>query len=378
MYENLIIGIDQTSDIDQLLTDGIRQFYLGYIPVDYEEKYSTQTSLNRRYRRKEQFTDIALAREVVSDIHNANGTIYLALNAITSNQTMLYYTEEVYKLFSELVDGIIVANITIAMMLKKRNYPHIIISNLFGVYNIPSVAFLIEQFAPHKIILPRDISLFDIEQIVTAYPEQKFECFLYGDNCRYSESFCFVEHGYDSIGFGSLCTFASREQKLVKAPSPNFKQIVKSSKLEEEEKRNYLRQSPLDISSLLDQCQIALYEEDSATVRECVEILDRFDSERFKESKAIYIRAITVLKSLDTPLALKIEQRLLAKPYEVADHYRAFHNLNSHAITETLRFFERFDNIVSYKIPSRGRNLYKYLSQESQSNYNYKESQYRI
>ncbi len=379
MYKNIIIGIDESSDIEQLLADGIRQFYFGYIPAQYLKTYSSQTSLNRRYRIKEQFTSIERVNKMIDQIHHFQGIVYLALNAFTSNNIMLRYSEELYELFTARVDGIIVANITTATMLKKKKYSNIVISNLFGVYTTQSVTFLQKQFNPIKIILPRDISLKNIEEIVTVFPKQEFECFLYGDNCRYSESFCFTEHGYDSTGFGSLCSFASNQKQLVKSATPTFKHIVKDSTLSDNEKRKQLQKQPLDIASLLDECQVALYDHDFSTLYKVLDILGRYDMENFMLSKAIYARAIILLKNIDTPKAKELYARLQEHGYKEQDKYRSFHNLNSRAISNTLAFFEKFHNIVSYKIPSRGRDHYKYLMlRDRTEQYNYKESQYRL
>lgn len=241
MKKNLIIGIDENSDIDAFLSDGIRQFYFGYILDEYLQKYSTQTSLNRRYRISEQFCDEQKLFKIIEKISSYKGTVYLALNSFTSNKIMLEYSKKVYELFQEKVDGIIVANISIATMLKQKGYDKIILSNLFGSYSTPAVEFFIREFNSIKIILPRDMTLKNIETIVTSYPNMKFECFLYGDNCRYSEGFCFSEHGYDSVGFGSLCSYAMEEKRVVKSAKPNFKQIIKNSSLSDEEKREILK-----------------------------------------------------------------------------------------------------------------------------------------
>jgi hypothetical protein len=378
MYKKLIIGIDENTDIKQLLEIGIRQFYFGYIPKEYAEKYSTQVSLNRRYRLKEQFVSLEKSFNVIEQIHQYNGIIHLALNSFTKNNLMLDYTKKVYEQFVDKVDGIIVANIATANMLKKKNYKNIVISNLFGVYSKQSVDFLQKYFNPVKIILPRDITLKTIEEIVTAYPNQKFECFLFGDNCRYSESFCFTEHGYDSIGFNSLCSFALKEKIPIKSATPIFKHIVKNSKLTNNEKKAKLQKKFIDIQTLLDNCQIAIYEHNPTILAQSLDILDYYDVEMFKKSKALYIRTLDIMKNIDNSKAKKIEKKLKNSPFKAQNEYFMFHKLNNYAIKQTIKFFNKFDNIVSYKIPARGRDFYRYIFSNDKKEYNYKESQYRL
>ena len=379
MQKNIIIGIDESSDISTLLDDNIKQFYFGYISEAYLANYATQHSLNRRYRLSEQYHSLEKAYATIAQVQEAGGIIYLALNAFGSNETMMAEALSLYKLFAHKVDGIIVATVAMAVMLRDLGYEKMVISNLFGVYTPQSVGFLQKQFNPMKIILPRDISLENIALIVTAYPEQKFECFLYGDNCRYSESFCFVEHGYDSVGFGSLCSFASTHKKPIKTASVHFKHIAKDSTLSTEEKKAKLSKVSLDIASVLDLCVLHRYEKDYTNLHKMLELLSRYDVQAFLADKTLELRTLDLLSGLETAPAQTLREKLSQAKAHKFDTYRSFHKLNAPAIAETLAFFKNYENIVSYKIPSRGRNHYKHLQElDSTEAYNYQESQYPL
>ncbi len=378
MKKNLIIGIDPTTNIDELLQDGIRQFYFGYISSDYLDTYSTQTSLNRRYRQKEQFLDLDAIKITIDKIHQQNGIIYLALNSFTSNEIMLSCSKELYDIFEDTVDGMIVANITIASMLKKQNYKKIVISNLFGVYTTDAVEFLKSQFDPMKIILPRDISLANIKTIVLANLDTDFECFLYGDNCRFSESFCFSEHGYDSVGFGSLCSYSANEKVLIKSALPTYKQIVKNPKYLDDEKKQMLKKEDISIDSLLEDIALNLFEFDSKKISKDLELLCMYDIDMFTGDKKLYIKTINTLEKLDFTKAQELLEGLKDSGIQEPDKYKIFHNLNTSAILQTVEFFKQYPNITSYKIPSRGRNFYKYLDSCEDEPYNYKQSQYKL
>ncbi len=291
---------------------------------------------------------------------------------------MLRYSKEIYELFSKKVDGIIVANISIASMLKTKNYKNIVISNLFGTYTSQAVEFLLTQFNPIKVILPRDISIENIKTIVSSFPDTNFECFLYGDNCRFSESFCFSEHGYDSVGFGSLCSYTQNEKILVKTATPTYKQIVKNSKLNDYEKKELLKKQLIDIDTLLDDIELYNFEFDSVKISETLTILSMYDITMFHKNKKTYIRTINILKNLDLEKANEIVEKLKINTYKEENKYKIFHNLNKSAIHQTIDFFQQYKNITSYKIPSRGRDFYKYLEQNEDEPYNYKQSQYQL
>lgn len=378
MFKNIIIGIDEYTDIEELLSLGIRQFYFGYIPLKYHAIYGSQTSLNRRYRQKEQFENLEKIYQVIEEVHKHDATIYLALNGFTNNDVIMAYSQEVYALFCQKVDATIVANIAMAQFLKDQGYSKMVLSNLFGIYNTQAVQFFKNQFKPYKMILPRDIELDDIKKIVTTFPDDKFECFLYGDNCRFSESFCFSEHGYDANAFGSLCHFAFTNKRPLLSAKESYKQIVKHSKLTQDEKKEALQKKYLSIEALLDDIAFNIFKFNAKNIAKSLALLNRYDTAYLKESKTIFVRLCTLLEALEFDVAKEILQKVKNTP-EI-DYYRSFHNLNHVAILKTIAFFDRFDNIISYKVPSRGRGFHKILSEleHSKDVYNYRESQYQL
>jgi len=375
--KKFIVGISQDSDLDILLDRGFRQFYFGFIDEIYLKRYSTQLSPNRRYRLKEQFYDTKVAKEAIQKIRQKDGSIFLALNSFFNNHIMLQEFKKIFEIFKDDIDGVIVANMSGLLYLKELGCNNIVLSNLFGIYSNESVEFF-KRFEPKKIILPRDISMDNLTDIVSSYPDMEFECFLYGDNCRYSEAFCFSEHGYDSLGFGSLCSFAFSNKKPIKAPNQNFKQIIKNPKIDIEQKQEILKTKHFDTKELLDELEVAIYENDTLKELKIIEFLNRVDLEYLKKTKSTYIRAIRVLKSSNKDEAKELVDKLLQDSFKEQDSYKSFHKLNSFAIKKSIEIFSKYENIVSYKIPSRGRELYEYIFNLKDEPYNYKESQYQL
>ena len=314
-FNKCIIGISKQSNIDELLKLGFRQFYFGYIDEDYIKKYSTQISPNRRYRLKEQYTSYEHILKDIEKIKQSKGIVYLAINSFFTNKILLDEIKKYVKLFENYVDGMIVANMPTLLYLQSLGYENIVLSNLFGFYSKKTVEFFL-QFSPIKIILPRDIMLEELQEIVSCYKDVNFEAFLFGDNCRFSEAFCFSEHGYDSLEFGSLCSYALNSKQVINKADIHFKHTIKNPKISNEDKKAFL------------------------------------------VTDYIYSDYKTLNKD--------------------DDFYKIFHKTNKTAIIKTIKFFEKFPNITSYKIPSRGREFVRFLLEESSEEYNYKESQYDL
>ncbi len=314
-FSKFIIGISEKSNIDNLLQLGFRQFYFGFIEKSYLEKYSSQISPNRRYRIQEQYTSYEKILNDIEKIKQKNGRVYLAINSFFSNEIILNEIKKYFKIFEDKVEGMIVANMPTLLFLHSIGYNKIVLSNLFGIYSKEAVDFFL-KFSPIKIILPRDLMIDNLEKIVSFYQDVNFETFLFGDNCRFSEAFCFSEHGYDSLEFGSLCLYALKNKKILKSANIYFKHILKNPKLTNEEKEELL--------------------------------------------KAKYINS--------NYKAIK----------ENENFYTIFHKTNKSAILQTIKIFQKHPNIISYKIPSRGRDFVKFLLEDKTKSYNYKESQYNL
>ena len=134
----------------------------------------------------------------------------------------------------------------------------------------------------------------------------------------------------------------------------------------------------MSTENLLDELLIVYYDFDSKKIVQVLEILSMYDSEMFYASKKLYIKAISTLERLEFDKAQTLLEKLKQKPFEPQDSYKSFHKLNTNAIQKTLAFFAEFENISSYKIPSRERDFYKYIASGEEEAYNYKESQYRL
>jgi hypothetical protein len=232
--KNIVIGIDENSPIQNLISLGIRQFYGGYIPSSWFELYGSQQSLNRRYLAKEQFFDKEKFTICIETIHQNGGTFALTLNAPFQTAQMLDYSKEVIQIAKEIkVDSLIVGNIALLELLKEDTLP-ITLSTTLGIYSLASVGFFIDRYHPKRIIFPRDMLKSEIATIVTQYPNIEFEVFLYGDTCRWSDGHCFVEHGYDSIDKGlPFCVHLKNTNSAHTRINLDFKHIITKNQNQE-------------------------------------------------------------------------------------------------------------------------------------------------
>jgi len=363
-FHKLCMGLDEQSPIDALLSLGVRQFFAGYLPPTWLEQYASQLSPNRRYRIKEQFLDVERLREAVQQVHQANGEIFFALNAPFFNTETIDDTEAMIELAQSLAfDGIIAGSLSLLLKLKAMDYNSIVISNLLGCYSAEAVQFFVEQFKPYKVVLPRDLRQEEVAAIVGQHPDTRFEVFLFGDHCRLSEANCFVEHGYDSVISQELCSYALKEKTYHSRARPDFKAICLNEHLTADERTPKLSSRRYHLEDMLDALDEALHQGQRITVAETLDAMDKIDIQwNLQEKPKLLYRAMNTLRGIELPKAEQLYQQLSEVNADMdasQASYAAFHRIDQNAIADAASFFAQFDNIVSYKIPTRGRDALK-------------------
>ena len=221
--------------IQSLVDGGATEFFTGYNPPYWSDKFGFEVSPNGRFAEHEQITDIDTLRDIVVEVHWHGLEIFINLNAWYYTDVTIPYIEKMVEEFEGIwVDGIICGNIGILEYLKERWYGgKINISTILAVYNTESIRFFLENYKVNKVILSREVTLKEIESIVTAFPDTQFEVFWEGDFCRYNNGLCFAEHKY---GAKDICTVVVRDLIFKKKFQADFKWIILDEDLDNAEK----------------------------------------------------------------------------------------------------------------------------------------------
>lgn len=356
----LSLGIDQSSDLDRLLALGIRQFFAGYMPQDWLNRFGSQISPNRRYRLREQFTDTACLAQTAEKLHCAGASLSLLLNAPFVTPTLQPYLKEQARFLAALPQTALIAGSpATALLLAELGVTGLTLSNLFGCYSTETVAWCLETFQPGKIILPRDLLPDEITAITQTFPDTAFEAFLCGDTCRFSEPYCFVEHGFDRVIPRDLCQYARQECRPHSRAPLRFRAIVRQHGADADAAKA-LTITPLDGETLLDNLCAAVVAGRADQIAAALDRLAAVDLAGWlQERAALYDRTVVVLQGLEHPVAERLRQRLAAALPERSrqGQYRAFHGLDPAALQSLVQLYRTLPNITTWKLPARGRNL---------------------
>ena len=374
--------------IQSLVEGGATEFFTGYNPPYWSDKFWFEVSPNGRFAEHEQITDIETLKAIVIEVHKHNLEVFINLNA-------WYYTDETFPLIQKMVeefeeiwvDGIICWNISILEYLKESNYSgKVNISTIMAVYNTQAIQFMLDNYKVNKVILSREVTLKEIEKIVTHFPEVLFEVFWEGDFCRYNNGLCFAEHKYWAK---DICTIVVNDLVLKKRYRPDFKKILQDAELSNEDKIKELsddfKNTFEEIEQLFLLIDIWLEDKDSLiwkletivnrnknnvdlfydAMKPLTDIRNKNILTFLKAVKYISIEneeykwlADEIEKSIKTWMQYNLEKAknigwsAKLKAEELASFYAKGDNLNLYSYL----FFSQFSNIETVKFPTRGRN----------------------
>jgi len=372
--------------IASLVEGWANEFFTGYNPSYWSDKFGFEVSPNGRFAEHEQITDIDTLTAVVDEVHKYDLEVFINLNAwYYTNETMPFIKKMVEEFIEIWVDWIICWNISILEYLKEIWYKwKINISTIMAVYNSEAISFLLENYDINKIILSREITLKEIEELVTEFSDTQFEVFWEWDFCRYNNGLCFAEHKYWAK---DICTIVVNDLIFKKKFRADFKDFLLNPKLSNEEKTEEMNDDYLDIfdqiASILWKIEIWLLDNNVLKIelKKIISISKNRVDLFFDAMKPIWdkrnLKILTYLKALKylndsefTDLRAEIEQSVQTgikylmmkskelwgmpklKATELWSFYSRWDNLNLY----TYLFFSKFKNIETVKFPTRWRN----------------------
>ncbi len=233
--------------IDRFYQVGIREFFVWYNPSYWHQKFGFEVSPNGRFGENEQITNFETLKMAVDYIHFLGAKVFLTAN-------FRYYTDLTMPLIAkiidetkDLVDWYIVGSPEILQYLADISYKgEIHTSTILVHYNEDAIEFFIQRCEENwlnltRLILPREMTLSEIQYLTSKFPDIKFEVFWQSDYCRYANWLCLAEHKYFSR---DLCGFVLKHWlKLKKTIRYDFKKIVLDSQLSDAEKQKLLDNS---------------------------------------------------------------------------------------------------------------------------------------
>ena len=186
----ILAPLRHSDEVVPLLEAGADEFFCGLTPPDWESRFG-QTWANRRAPQSAGVLDSADFELIIA---RADGRpVYVALNAPGyPSGAVEMLTSFGADLLNRGAAGLIVADMDLLLALVEAGYgSHLHLSSLATCINAAAAKFY-RHLGIRRIILPRHLTLSEIESILI--PDLEFETFLLNDGCVFEEGLCATTH----------------------------------------------------------------------------------------------------------------------------------------------------------------------------------------
>ena len=223
--------------IDSLIDQWVKEFFLWYVPSYWYEENWFEVSPNWRQHAKAQIQKKEVLKEIVDYVKSKWLRTMLTVNANSYNSSVWPKVKQIINDAIETwVDWLVLSDFWVLNYLKEINYKWLInLSTIFSIYNSEAIKFFLKQYKIDRIILPREVSISEIRELTSEFPDTNFEVFLSWDKCVWNNWFCFVFHNaliHDAKTWKwkyfhhSPCQYIEKNYDYRKATNYWFKDII--------------------------------------------------------------------------------------------------------------------------------------------------------
>lgn len=186
--KNLLSGIE-------VVNSWVGEIYFWVVSSEWESKYGFKSILNRRDGTLANISSYEDGKKLINYAKSKGVESYITLNnsPIINDEELI--KEEIRNCISIWPDALIVKDIYIAKLIREidKNI-QIHCSSLNQVINASSIEFWRENFQISRMIFPRNISVNEIKNLCSMFPDLEFEIFIKNDWCYNSDWVCSSLH----------------------------------------------------------------------------------------------------------------------------------------------------------------------------------------
>jgi len=200
----LTVPISHPEEVEMLAGNGAGEFFCGFVPPEWLERYGGAFWLNRRGP----VTGNLVQRDDVSLLAERSHAFGIPVH-VTFNAP--YYTPEQQEFLLPLIgrlaresgiDGVIVSDVGFLVALRSA-FPELSVhaSSVMATLNPGMIGFL-EEVGVRRVIFPRSLGVREIAELCgSAAGRVETEAFVMNEGCVFEEGYCMTTHR----SAGALC-----------------------------------------------------------------------------------------------------------------------------------------------------------------------------
>ena len=217
---NILVPINNINSVSEYAKYGAKEYYLGFHDEQWKECFGNFSDLNRMSgfesdANKYTVHDVA---KISDEVHRIGGTLFITMNSAYYSSEQIQKIKEYLSILKiSKIDGVIVSDLELALAVADSGIAPIA-STMCGIYNSEIAKQYIDN-GIKRIILPRELSLAEVADIVIKAPSAEYEVFMMRSGCKFSDSQC---RGFHRYPYGALCENIRRSTCKVGGCKDNF------------------------------------------------------------------------------------------------------------------------------------------------------------
>lgn len=210
----IVVGLPAAAtvaDVHEFVSAGAEEFFVGYLPNYWSQRFGQEFSPNRRYFAGAQLESLDHLRGLCGAANDSGVPV-----AVTFNEH--FVTPNAMELGRRLLDEAVGAGCSAVIVADPSLVPffrqhipdiEVHVSGDAGLYNRLACESVFAAGAD-RVILPRELPMGELARILEATrgPGRAFEAFVMGEPCVFDGARCFTEHGY-----GFACDFCNHHER---------------------------------------------------------------------------------------------------------------------------------------------------------------------
>lgn len=198
----IVAPISRVAEADLLVRAGADELYCGIQPPEWLSSFGIANANRRPSGNLASFQEL---NEALGAAHVGGASVSLVMNAQHYRGDQVGAAIAIAESFLHLGgDALIVSDLGLVVALAEA-FPgvRIHVSSVATCRNAEAATFC-RELGARRLILPRDVTLDEIDSIVAADPQMEIEAFILNDGCVYEEGSCHTIHLPGHMG-GPIC-----------------------------------------------------------------------------------------------------------------------------------------------------------------------------
>jgi len=179
----------------EIIKNWTDEIYFWIVSKDWQDKYNYTNILNRRDWNLANISSYSDAKKLINFARSNWVKSFVTLNNSPQIPDERQINEEIKNIISVNPDWLIVKDLFVADLIRKidKNI-EIHCSSLNQIINTSWIQLWIEKYNISRMILPRNVSVNEIRELATSFPDLEFEIFVKNDWCYNSDWICSSLH----------------------------------------------------------------------------------------------------------------------------------------------------------------------------------------